>query len=185
MHEIDRDIIIKASQGDISSFESIFKMYSSYVFNVALRMTRERQGAQEITQDVFLTLYHKLKDFQYQASLKTWIYRITVNHSINYMKKQGQWTNKVVYQQDEHVASVANDIYKNLEKEYHENVIEKLLAVLTPEQRVCIVLRNMEGLSYEEIAQALNVDINVVRSRLKRAREKLLSVKQEVMAYEL
>jgi RNA polymerase sigma-70 factor (ECF subfamily) len=182
MEEIAQDIIVKASEGDLQSFEVIFKTYSGYVFNVAFRMTHIKEDAQEITQEVFLTLYHKLKGFQHQASLKTWIYRITVNMSINYIKKEGKFKNRVVeYNEKAHVSSVANEIYTTLEKEYKENVIEKLLASLTPEQRACIVLRNMEGLSYEEIAETLTIDINSVRSRLKRAREKLLSIKKEVM----
>jgi len=71
------------------------------------------------------------------------------------------------------------------EREHNEGVINRLLGVLTPEQRACIVLRSMEGLSYKEMADVLAIDVNAVRSRLKRAREKLLSVRKEVLENEL
>ena len=72
-----------------------------------------------------------------------------------------------------------------MNKEYHEKIVSSLLTLLTPDQRMCILLRNMEGLSYEEIAKTLKININTVRSRIKRARETLLTFKKEVVRDEL
>ncbi len=77
-----------------------------------------------------------------------------------------------------------NECRSALQEDY-QNIIDRLLNSLNPDQRMCIILRNIEGLSYEDIAQTLNTNINTVRTRLKRAREKLLSLKEEVMSHEI
>jgi len=186
MREITDDIIEKAALGDEASFEEIYRAYSRFVYNVALRMVREPQAAEEVTQDVFLVMFRKLKTFQYKSSLKTWIYRITINMSINHAKRSHN-KNREIYAYDDarYVSSEGNQIFQDVDKEYHENVIRKLLDLLNPDQRACIVLRNIEGLSYEEIARSLHININTVRSRLKRAREKLLSLRKEVIHNEM
>ena len=74
---------------------------------------------------------------------------------------------------------------KNIEKEQQEKVISTLLKALNPDQRACVVLRSIEGLSYQEIAESLNININTVRSRLKRARETLLALRKEMVQNEL
>ncbi len=186
MQDVSQDIILKAADGDLDAFEMIFRFYSNYVFNVALRTAQSREDAEEITQEVFMTVYRKLESFRYQSSLKTWIYRITVNMTLNYLKKEAKHKNKAVeYDENFEPQEVKNDVKALTEKEYKDCLIERLLNYLTPEQKICIVLRNVEGLSYEEIAQSLKIDINAVRSRLKRAREKLLSLKKEEITHGL
>lgn len=186
MQDISEESIKKAALGDEASFEEIYKAYSRFVYNVALRMVRDQQAAEEVAQDVFMALFRKLKTFQFKSSLKTWIYRITINMSINYAKKNRN-KSKEAYEYDDRINSYpgVNEVTQTVNKEYYENIVGKLLDMLNPEQRACIVLRNIEGLSYEEIAQSLNTNINTVRSRLKRAREKLLSLRKEVICNEM
>ena len=86
MHEISADILKKASSGDISSFEMIYNRTSDFVYNVALRILNNNEDAEEVMQEVFLTVYHKLKYFRFESSIKTWIYRIAVNRAINLAK---------------------------------------------------------------------------------------------------
>ena len=127
-------------------------------------------------------LHGKLKGFRHDASLKTWIYRITVNMAINhYRKRRRERERAVVYDEAVHAGS-SGEGEAAVEKEYKESVIQKSLDRLSEEQRVCIILRSFEGLSYEQIASSLKIDINAVRSRLKRAREKLMGIREEVMA---
>ena len=106
--------------------------------------------------------------------------------AVNHAKKQSKMNGRTV---DYDGTSVSGNplsfLDKRVEKEEKERIIMKLLDTLTPEQRACIVLRNIEGLSYQEIAQILNININAVRSRLKRAREKVLALKKGTMANEL
>ncbi|MFH1622765.1 MAG: RNA polymerase sigma factor [Candidatus Omnitrophota bacterium] len=186
MQDIGEDIIIRASEGDVGSFEKIYRAYSGFVYNVSLRIARSHRDAEEVTQNVFLILYRKLKSFRFRSSLKTWIYRIAVNLAINHAKKVSKERDRVVEYDDSIGIEPSRDVIgENLDREQKEKTIARLLGALNPDQRACIVLRNINGLSYEEIAQTLNININTVRTRLKRARERLLTLRREVMADEL
>ena len=186
MQEISREILIKAVEGDLPSFELIYKATSGFVYNVAFRIVGNRQDAEEVTQEVFLIVHRKLGGFRFQSSLKTWIYRITINSAINYAKKKARERQRAVEQDgDLDRKGQANEVEQAIDREHHTTMIQHLLKQLSPDQRACVVLRNMEGLSYQQIADSLQVNINTVRSRLKRAREALLSARQEVIGNEL
>ena len=182
MQDISDEMIARSARGDVEAFEDIVRAYGDLVFNVGLRIVRNRQDAEEVAQEVFLTLHRKLGSFEGRSGLKTWIYRITVNTAINYAKRGAGVKNKTV-EYDEDVAPIAQHglMKEKVEMEYTANVVDKLLGMLSPQQRACIVLRSMEGLSYEDIARNMGIDINAVRSCLKRARDKMLAARKEVM----
>jgi RNA polymerase sigma-70 factor (ECF subfamily) len=181
MQEISQEIISQAAQGDLKAFEAIYKETSSFVYNVAFRVVGNKEDAQEVVQEVFLTVHQKLKEFRFQSSFKTWIYRVTANQAINMAKKTSKTKNKTFeYDEQVHPVAVAADVEAKIEKEHQEGLIEELLNSINPDQRACVVLRNIEGLSYEEIATTLKLNINTVRTRLKRAREKMLLLKKQV-----
>ena len=184
MEELTDEILIKASNGDLKSFEIVYKATSGFVYNVAYRVLYNKQDAEEVTQEVFLSVYNKLKEFRFRSAFKTWVYRIAVNYAINRAKK--------------------NSNEKSRRKQYYENlspeetssgpaagegdnarIVDSYLKDLNPDQRACVVLRNIEGLSYRQIADSLRVNINTVRSRLKRARRKLLDLRKEAGKNEL
>ena len=183
MQDIDDDILKKASEGDLKSFETIYKTTAGFVYNVALRIVNNKEDAEEVTQEVFMVVYNKLKYFRFESSFKTWVYRITANHAINFSKKISKIRNKTM-EYDEQLTSVASHEPKTeIDQEQHNQTINKLLNAINHEQRACVVLRNMEGLSYQQIAETLKINVNTVRSRLKRAREKLLELRKR-MPYE-
>lgn len=185
MIEITRDVITAAAGGDMAAFEVIYKAYSGFVYNVALKMIRNDFDAEDVTQEVFITLYNKLSQFRFESSLKTWVYRITVNYSINYAKKRSRERKKTVVFDDARQLDVSLPVVQPVEpREDSAFLMSRLLDRLEPDYRIYIVLREVEGLSYEEIATTLRVNINTVRTRLRRARERLLIAKKEV-EYEL
>jgi RNA polymerase sigma-70 factor (ECF subfamily) len=177
MEDIGKETLIRASQGDVQAFEEVYKNAGSFVYNVALRVVNNREDAQEVAQEVFMAIYHKLKDFRFESSFKTWVYRVTANCAINFAKKHSR-TKAVSYDEALGEGAVDSEIHAKIDREHQGQLVESLLAELNPDQRACVVLRNIQGMSYEEIARALNININTVRSRLKRAREKLLSVRK-------
>jgi len=179
MEDIAKDILIKASRGDTRAFEDIYNASSSFVYNVAFRIVNNREDALEVAQEVFMIIYHKLKGFRFESSFKTWVYRITANSAINFAKKSSRFKT-VPYEDDLGDGEVLNEVHAQMDQEHQSQLVENLLAELNPDQRACVVLRDIQGLSYEEIARALNININTVRSRLKRSREKLLSLKKMV-----
>jgi len=186
MPEIDADVVTRASQGDIQAFESIFKAYAAFIYNVALGVLRDRQDAEEVVQEVFVAVHRSLKHFRFQSSLKTWIYRITVNMAINSAKKRAQTRNRTI-EYDDALDSRGSECPLSAEeqKEHFSVMVDQALNSLTPEQRMCIVLREVEGLSYEEMAETLKINVNAVRSRLKRARERLIEIGKKVDRHEL
>ena len=177
MEDISKDILIKASQGDMGAFEDVYKASSSFVYNVALRVVNNREDALEVSQEVFMIIHDKLKGFRFESSFKTWVYRITANYAINFAKKNAR-AKTVPFEESYGEGALESDVHERMDQEHQSKLVENLLAELNPDQRACVVLRDIQGLSYEEIAQALNININTVRSRLKRSREKLLSLKR-------
>lgn len=180
MEDISRDIIERAQAGDIDTFEAIYKATSGFVFNVSLRVVNNRQEAQEVTQDVFVKIYHSLKEFEFRSSFKTWAYRIAVNTALNACKRSNkhdcrrQDLDSVIDTQAASIDSRKELIEKD-EQQHARGKLESLLAGLNPDQRACIVLREIEGFSYEEISRTLRINLNTVRTRLKRAREALMA----------
>lgn len=175
MHDIASGILESASRGDMSAFEQIYKATSSFVYNVALRITRNSADAQEVTQDVFMKIYQNLKDFQFRSGFKTWVYRITVNTAINnYRKRMKEERNKVDYDNVADLLGTDGSIAKDANRSDNETRLNALLDSLTPEHKVCLILREIEGLNYQEISGVLKIPVNTVRSRLNRARQALM-----------
>lgn len=173
IQDISVDIIHKASAGDMSAFAEIYKSASSFVYNVALRTARNREDAQEITQEVFLKVFKSLSDFRFKSSFKTWLYRITVNTTLNLLKKSTQDRRRQFAYHENISAGMpaqAEVMDSSLDQLQRKEQVDKILGNLPPDYRTCIILREMQSLSYEEIAQVLKININTVRSRLKRAR---------------
>jgi RNA polymerase sigma-70 factor, ECF subfamily len=177
--DIAKEILIRASQGEEQAFEEVYKATNGFVYNVALRVVNNRQDALEVAQEVFLTIHDKLKTFRFESSFKTWVYRITANCAINFAKRNSR-VKTVPFEEAAGEGESANEVHARIDAEYQNQIIEKLLNELNPDQRACVVLRDIEGLSYEEMAQALGININTVRSRLKRAREKLLEARKTI-----
>ena len=180
MPDVLEEILVKASQGDVRAFEAVYKETAGFVYNVALRVVNNREDAQEVTQEVFVMIYRKLKQFRFQSSLKTWMYRVTVNCALNFAGKASRTRGREIPYLDSDVGPVPGaDASAPTPAGTSGDLVEELLEMISPKQRACVVLRGMEGLSYQEIARALNININTVRSRLKRAREKLLEIRKK------
>jgi len=175
VNDIARDILELAAKGDIGAFEQVYKTTSGFVYNVAWRVTRNSQDAQEVTQDVFMKIYRNLKSFRFRSSFRTWVYRITVNTAINrYHVSLRENKGRTDYDKAEHHISSAPDEPVHMQQADKKAQLDNLLQQLNPDQKTCIILREIEGLSYQDIAAALKIPVNTVRSRLKRGRETLL-----------
>ena len=183
MQEVERELITRAGQGDMGAFREIYQRASGYVYTLAYRVVNTKHDAEEVTQDVFFKLHQSLGSFKFEASFKTWLYRIAVNTALNHAKKRNRVTTREVEKVYEDLATVTQpDAGKRLEAEDTEKKLKILLDQLNPDQRVCIVLREIEGMDYQEIATSLGININTVRSRLKRARETLMALGQREVA---
>ncbi len=172
MQDISRETIEEAASGNKDAFARVYQAASGFVFTLAYRIAGNKEEAEEITQDVFLKIHRHLGDFQFRSSFKTWLYRIAVNTALNAHKRlRKERMRRVDVEDIENTpAPVGHDASGT------QDLVRGLLEKLNPVQRACITLREIEGLSYEEMARALRVNINTVRSRLKRARVALIAL---------
>jgi len=181
MQQIERELITKAGEGDMGAFREIYQRASGYVYTLAYRVVNTKPDAEEVTQDVFLKIHHNLGSFKFESSFKTWLYRIAVNTALNHAKKRSRVTTREVEEVFEDPVTVTQpDAAKSIEAGETKDQLKVLLDQLNPDQRVCIVLREIEGLDYQGIASCLGININTVRSRLKRARETLMALGQRL-----
>ncbi len=185
MDTSERELIIRAGAGDLRAFESIYQRTAGFVYSLAFRVTNRKHDAEEVVQDVFLKVHKHLRNFKFESSLKTWLYRITVNTALNTAKKRSRVTSREVEEIFEDPATVTQAYgAKGLEAEEAEKKLHGFLEQLNPDQRACILLREIEAMNYQEIAESLGININTVRSRLKRAREALMALgKKEVESH--
>ena len=174
MQDIPEDVLKKASIGDLGAFKFLYEATADFVYNVALRVVNNKEDAEEVAQEVFLVVHRKLKDFRFESSVKTWIYRITVNRAINLAKKKSREKTMITEYEKEFYPGNG----KTAHGERKTEIVERLMGALDPDQRACLALRSMEGLSYKEIASVIKININTVRSRLRRAREKILALEK-------
>ena len=186
MNEISHDVIRCAAGGDMSAFEAIYKDASGFVYNVALRIAQKPADAEEVTQDVFVKIFKSLKDFEFKSSFKTWAYRITVNTALNRCRQSAKDREMIGVEDISVIPAKKDDLKERIELEDSEAKAGVMLSALNPEQRACIVLREIEGLDYNEISRVLNIPVNTVRSRLKRGRETLAAfVRKGVASHEV
>jgi RNA polymerase sigma-70 factor (ECF subfamily) len=159
--------------GDRSAFEELVIAYQHRVFGVALRMLGSAAEAQEVAQEVFLRAHRGLSGFRGDAKLSTWLYAIASRLCLNRMQSGER---RLARQGEEVLLRLADEARRPdaaLERSELEAALARAIAELPEERRIVVVLRDLEGLSYEEISEVLDLELGTVRSRLHRARADL------------
>ncbi|MFH0827066.1 MAG: RNA polymerase sigma factor [Candidatus Omnitrophota bacterium] len=175
LDDIAPEVLERVCNGDMGAFEQIYKAFRSFVYNVALRITRNSADAEEVTQDVFMKIYRNLKRFEFRSSFRTWVYRIAMNTAINqYRRSRREEGGRVDYESVAGELASEHSTVEDLIEKDNEDRLKVLLERLNPKQKACLVLRELQGFSYAEIAATLKIPVNTVRTRLKRARQALL-----------
>lgn len=173
---ISEGTILEAKKGNSEAFKRIYLEFKNTVWNVALKTTRNRTYAEDVTTEVFVKVFTRIRQFKFKSSFKTWLYRITVNTAFNYLKKEK--TRETSPLTEEY--GLNNDNPEADETFARKDFIDKLLDRLGGKQRMIITLREIEGLSYEEIAGMLKMKPGTVRINVYRAREKLRAAFKEI-----
>src|SRR5258708_17607846 len=174
-------LVQAAKRGDISAFEQLVKRYDRNVFRIAQHITQNREDAEDVTQDAFLKAFENLKGFQEQSKFYTWLVRIAVNEAL--MKLRRRRTAKTVsldedvQTEDDSVPRDVADWSPNPVQLYDQaelkDILQRTIQGLPASFRTVFVLRDVEGLSTEETAEALDLIIPAVKSRLLLARLQL------------
>lgn len=180
----DIEFVLACQKGDTESFEVLVERHQKKMLNIAYRMTGDYNEACDITQEAFIAAYKSIKKFKAEAKFSTWLYRIVVNYSKNRLKKmRGIAKNEIVDIDDSGETktealmnqSLVNDANPGTQMEQREREaqVQKCITSLDEEYRDVLVLRDIQGLSYEEIKDILKIPEGTVKSRLSRARNAL------------
>ena len=164
----DRDVIEACQRGDADAFRALFETYKDRVYSIALRYSGNPAVAMDIAQDTFLKLLSRIGEFRAESSFDSWLYRLVVNSCIDDQRRGRRMTPFLDGLLDA-VRAPAESVLHHLTRVEKEQRVQDVVARLSPEHRIVIVLRYTENLSYDEIAKILGCSSGTVASRLNRA----------------
>ena len=186
MVELPQEVSVKASQrfedlelarrsqaGDTEAFGELVTKYRAKIFTMVYGMVRNENDAWDLAQEGFLKAWRSIHQFQGRSSFYTWLYSLTVNLAIDSLRRKGR---RVEVELDDAIPSSLPSPRANYQRTEIREHINAALAQLSPEHRAVIVLKEIEDLQYQEIAEILNLSIGTVMSRLFYGRKKLQSI---------
>jgi RNA polymerase sigma-70 factor (ECF subfamily) len=180
-------LVRRAQAGEEAAFREIIEKYQSKVFSIIHGIVRQRNDVEDIAQQVFAKVYVSIRNFDFRSSLITWIYKITVNECFDYLRKRK--VRKLVYESDlseDEVRRVDNsepsvDRSPAVDAQLaSREYVLKLLSRVSEEERMLLMLKEVEGYSVEELAAMTGINENTIKVKLFRARQKLVKAAQRL-----
>jgi len=179
--DIDLEIISRCMKGDVDTFNLIVTRYQKRMLNISYRMLGDYNDAVEVVQDAFISAYKNLKTFKGNSKFSTWLYAIVANLSRNRLKQNASRASKERYSIDDPVDTTEGQVHREhasndssvldkLEKNEIQQRVQGCIDSLESEFKEVVVLRDMQGFSYDEISDMLSVAAGTVKSRIHRAR---------------
>ncbi|OUQ76163.1 sigma-70 family RNA polymerase sigma factor [Flavonifractor sp. An100] len=173
----ERELVARAKAGDQDAFEQLVLDNQNRIYSLAVRLTGSREEGADLAQEAFFKAWQGLDSFQGESSFSTWVYRLATNVCIDFLRRQNRRreVEQVVSLDDEErtwaePADLRQDPQRHLERAELSRAVERGLEALPEHQRKILIMRELSGLSYQEIGQALELDLGTVKSRLARAR---------------
>ena len=165
----ERELVERCRSGDERAFQELVDRHKDLVFALIARTVQDRSRAEDLAQDVFLRIHRGLPYFRGEARLSTWIYRIVANVCLQDHDRAPR-TSTLDEERDAHAVSVADRQFTDLEV---RDRLEKAIARLPPNQRLLVAAHYLEGVQYEDLAEALNLPMGTVKTHLYRAKQQL------------
>lgn len=177
----EKEIIIRLKMNDEIAFQVLVGLYSKKVYNTCIGMLQNMEDAEDVSQEIFITIHLNIVKFKEESSLSTWIYRIAVNKCLEFIRKKNRKKRfgiiKSIFSTDvERVLENHSDFMHpgiQLENQERAKILFKAIDLLPENQRTTYILHKIEQLSYTEIAQILNLSLSAVESLLFRAKQNL------------
>lgn len=182
----EKELIKRAKNGEKDAFEEIISLYEKKVFSTIYYMVKNENEVEDIAQEVFIKIYKNLKNFKEESSLYTWIYRITINVCIDEIKKKKNiiYIDEKIKTEDSELELQIEDERKGpdelAEDEELKRKLTECIRKLPIDQRTMIVLRDIKGFTYMEIAEMTKTNLGTVKSKINRARTSLKRVLEDV-----
>jgi len=178
--DFDNEIIKSVLEGDINAFETLVTKYEKKVYALALRITGNPEDAADMTQEAFLKAYRNLSGFRGESSFSSWLYRICSNVCLDFLRSKARKPeasltveNEEGEEEELNIPDLRDTPEESLMSSLTRESIARGLETLSPEQREILLLREISGLSYEEISEQLSLELGTVKTRIFRARKKL------------
>ena len=178
--EQEAAIVRKVLGGDANAFETLVLEYEKNVYNIALRMTGNSEDAADMTQEAFIKAYNSLQSFRGDSKFSVWLYRIVSNVCLDFLRSRNRRPTVSLSVEDDEGEDAQLDVADEsqspellLDRKLTRESVRRGLDSLPPDYRQILLLREIQGLSYDEIAQALGLEVGTVKSRIFRARKKL------------
>lgn len=187
--EEDNIIIEKAKNGDRGALTELIKRYEKTVYNFAFKICRDKEKAENAMQETFFSIVKNLKQFSGESKLSTWIYTIASNHCLMMTRSAKKTETEDVFHSGEtpfedNIADWSETPDKIAENNELKNLLDETIKKLPQDYKIVFLLRDVEGLSTEETAKAVNLSVPAVKSRLHRARAFLRSELNKILKYE-
>ena len=178
--EQEAAIVRKVLGGDANAFETLVLEYEKNVYNIALRMTGNSEDAADMTQEAFIKAYNSLQAFRGDSKFSVWLYRIVSNVCLDFLRSKNRRPTVSLSVEDDDGEDTQLDVADEsqspellLDRKLTRDSVRRGLDSLPPDYRQILLLREIQGLSYDEIAQALSLEVGTVKSRIFRARKRL------------
>jgi len=172
----EKELVLQSIEGDEEAFGLLVNKYKNKVFNMAYSMTHNRETADDMAQEVFIKAYKALPKFKFKSQFGTWLYQITANHIRDYLRKEGKVKQYSLEEMQELPSQEKNhtqSVEKNQIDKKRREIVHTAIRSLPEKHRIILVLRDIQGYSYDEIAKILKISPGTVDSRLFRARRSL------------
>jgi RNA polymerase sigma-70 factor (ECF subfamily) len=174
----DTDLMLQLKNGDETAFRTIVEKHQDYIFRLAFRYLTNHQDAEEITQDVFIKLYQSRASYKPRAKLSTYLYRITINLSLNRIRdrKRKNWISLETLKSKQNEKIMLTDDQnpeKRIEQKEKQQFIKRAIGSLPNNQQTALILKRFEDLSYQEIAEVMETSVSAVEALLHRAKQNL------------
>lgn len=189
----EKRLVNKAKNGNIAAFEELITAHEVKIYNIAYRMFHNEEDAKDLSQEIFIKVFENIGKFKGNSSFSTWLYRIATNTCIDELRRR---KGKETYSIDAEVETDEGNMkreYSDLKPNPEEMAINKEVSIqiqnamdhLSEEHKTAIILRDLQGLEYNEISEILECSLGTVKSRISRARRQLIEllVKQEPFEY--
>lgn len=172
----ERELIARLQKRDEAAFEELIRQYEKKVYTLCFRMCGNSEDAEEAAQDAFLALWRGIDRFRQESSLSTWIYRLATNACIDTLRRRKKQSGSVSLDDEELFVDAVDTSPQPQETVEHreaQKLLQEGLSALQEEYRKVLILREIEGLSYTEIAESASIELGTVKSRISRGRSLL------------
>lgn len=173
----DMELLGRARNGDVAAFTVLVRRYEERVYNLAWRLTGSRDAAEDVAQETFLAFYEGLRRFRGDSAIYTWLYRIALNQSLSARRRATRSKEFAAGGDDASPVDTAPDGHDGpdgrLMRDERAEAVQRALMKLSEDFRAVVVLKDIDGLEYEDIAEVLSIPVGTVKSRLHRGRLEL------------